>query len=228
MRPAVCPGKRHGRAGRLFLFNRGNELVARMSVVVCLGKRDGIASRLFFLHSGKELVAKINHVVCHGKRGGIATGLFHLDRGNEFVAGMSLAVSPRKRGGRASSPFRINGNLGILRSFRPSLAIAALHSHTILTQRVQTALSTAPHNHLLVRRIKMRVTPSEGRVLLLVRARLSPCCNAPRNAPLSFRAERPGLFLRTFFVCRFTLRHEGSRREKSLRLLVFSVVRGSF
>src|SRR5258708_27423773 len=108
MSPAVSSGWRGGRASSLFLFDSGHEFVARMSVVACLGKRDGIASRLFLLNSGNQLVAKINHV-----------------------------VRPDKCGRRVSSLFRISGNLGRARSFRASLAIAALHSPTILTQMVQ-------------------------------------------------------------------------------------------
>jgi hypothetical protein len=146
MSPAVCPGKRDGRASRLLLFDSGSELLARMSLVVCLGKREGIARRLFLLNSGKQLVAKINNVVCPRKRSGTVTGLFHLDRGNEFVAERSLAVCSDKRGGRPSSLFRINGNLGRPRTFRASFALSALHSDTILARRVVTGLSTAPDN----------------------------------------------------------------------------------
>ncbi len=146
MSPAVSSGWRGGRASSLFLFDSSHEFVARMSVVVCLGKCDGIASRLFLLNSGKELVAKINHVVCPGKRGGIATGLFHLNGGSELVARMGLAVYLGKRGGRASSRFRINGNPGRARSFRASFALAALHIHTILPQRLETELSAAPES----------------------------------------------------------------------------------
>src|SRR4029077_20491398 len=118
MRSAVCPGKRDGGASWFFLLNSGSEFVARLSVVSCLGKRVGIASRLFLLNSGHELIAKINHIVC-----------------------------PRKFGGRVSWPFRISGNLGRARSFRASLAIAALHGPTIVTQRVQRGLSTARRVH---------------------------------------------------------------------------------
>src|SRR5260370_6716207 len=141
MNSAVGPGWRGRTTSRLFLYNSGSELIARMSVVVCLGKRDGRASSLFLLNSGSELVAKINHVVCPGKRGGVATGLFRLDRGNEFVARMSLAACPGKRGGRADSLLRINRNLGRLRGFRAALAITAFHTCTILTQRVQAGLT---------------------------------------------------------------------------------------
>src|SRR5713226_6293370 len=141
MSSAVGPGWRGRTTSRLFLYNSGSELIARMSVVVCLGKRDGRASSLFLLNSGSELVAKINHVVRSGKRGGVATGLFHLDRGNEFVASMSLAACPGKRGGRADSLLRINRNLGRLRGFRAALAITAFHTCTILTQRVQAGLT---------------------------------------------------------------------------------------
>src|SRR6266849_774661 len=127
-----------------------------MSVVVCLGERDGIASRLILLNSGNELVAKINHVVCPGKRGGIVTGFFHLNRGNGLVARRSLVVCLGKRGGRASRLFPINGNLGSgrVRSFRASLTLAALHNHTILSQRLDTELSVAPESAPLIRRTK--------------------------------------------------------------------------
>jgi hypothetical protein len=46
-----------------------------------------------------------------------------------------------KRGGRAGSRFRVNGNPGRARSFRASFALAALHIHTILPQRLETELS---------------------------------------------------------------------------------------
>src|SRR5713226_4720335 len=117
MNPAVCPSWRGGRAGRLFLFNSGSELVARMSVLVCSGRRGGVAGRLFRLNSGNELVAVISHVVRAGKRDG-----------------------------RASSLFRFTGNLGRVFSFPASLAVAALHSHMIVAQRAQTGLSIPSDN----------------------------------------------------------------------------------
>ena len=53
-----------------------------------------------------------------------------------------------KHDGRASRLFPINGNLGSgrVRSFRASLTLAALHNHTILSQRLETELSVAPES----------------------------------------------------------------------------------
>src|SRR6266436_5218442 len=130
MNPAVCPSWRGGRAGRLFLFNSGSELVARMSVLVCSGRRGGLGGRLFRLNSGNELVAEISHVVCPGKRDGRASSLFRIT-GNI---------------GRARKLFRFTGNLGRVCSFRGSLAIAALHSHMIVAQRAQTGLNIPSDN----------------------------------------------------------------------------------
>jgi hypothetical protein len=59
-----------------------------------------------------------------------------------------LLVCPGKHGGIASRVFHITGNLGSgrVRSFRASFTLAALHNHTIPTQRMHTRLSTAPDN----------------------------------------------------------------------------------
>jgi hypothetical protein len=57
---------------------------------------------------------------------------------------MRLAICPG--GGRARGLFRSIGNLGRPRSFQASFALAGLDSNTILAQRVQTGLSTAPTN----------------------------------------------------------------------------------
>jgi hypothetical protein len=175
MSSAVCPAKRNGRLGSLFRLNSGNELVARTSLAVYLVKHDGWLSRLFRLNSGNELVvrtslavylvkhdgwlgrlfrlnsgnelvARASLAVCLVKRDGWLSRLFRFNSGNELVVRASLAVCLVKRDGWLSRLFRITGNLRRSRSFRASLGLAALHSHTILTQSVHTGLSTSPDN----------------------------------------------------------------------------------
>src|SRR6266576_6893195 len=117
-----------------------------MSPAVSSGKHGGVLSRLFLFNSGSELVPRMSPLVSSGRRGVVAGRLFRLNSGNELVARASLAVCLVKHDGRLGSLFRIAGNRTRSRSFRASLSLVALHSHTILTRRVQTGLSTAPHN----------------------------------------------------------------------------------
>jgi len=66
--------------------------------------------------------------------------------------------------GRPGSLFRITGNRTKSRSFRASLALAALHSHTILTRRVQTG--TAPHNAPTGKEDKLFLTRRGWRIVI--------------------------------------------------------------
>src|SRR6266853_488721 len=104
--------------------------------------------RSYYLNSGSELVTRMSPAVCPRKRGGGLNRLFRLDGGNELVTRRSLAVCLVKHDGRASRLFSINGNLGSgrVRNFRASLTLAALHNHTILSQRLETELSAAPES----------------------------------------------------------------------------------
>src|SRR5713101_9024308 len=81
--------------------------------------------------------------VCPGKHDGRLNRLFRLNGGNGLVGSRSLAVCLVRHDGRLSSLFRIVGNFRGSRSLRASLALAALHSDTILSQRMQMRLSIA-------------------------------------------------------------------------------------
>jgi hypothetical protein len=129
-----------------YYLNSGSELVTRMSSAVCPAKRNGRLGSLFRLNSGNELVVRTSLAVYLVKHDGWLGRLFRLNSGNELVARASLAVCLVKRDGWLSRLFRITGNLRRSRSFRASLGLAALHSHTILTQSVHTGLSTSPDN----------------------------------------------------------------------------------
>src|SRR5712664_3304605 len=102
----------------------------------------------YYLNSGSELVTRMSPAVCPRWRRGIAGRLFLFNCGNELVGRISLVVCLGKRSGRASSLFPINWNLGSgrVRNFRASPTLAALHNHTILSQRLETELSAAPES----------------------------------------------------------------------------------
>src|SRR3989442_15131057 len=86
----------------------------------------------YYLSSGNELVTRVKPAVCPGKRDARASRLFcitwNVGRARKLFR---ITGNP----GRARELFRIAGNLGRVCSSRASVAIAAHHSHTILTQR---------------------------------------------------------------------------------------------
>ena len=136
-------------------FSSGSELVARMNAAVGLGKRDGRNSRIFRSPGDAGRTRKIFRIIRTTRR---ARKLFHLTGEVErtrkiFYINGNVERAPKVfcitgNPGRAHGLFQIDGSLGKSRSFRASLAlaIAALHNHTILTQKEQRGVNTAPDN----------------------------------------------------------------------------------